>query len=78
MPVKTITIDMEAYGLLAAEKRRNESFSRVIKRKFRRAGPAKALLDRLDDVCLSAGTLKSLDKILKARNKSRAKSPVPQ
>jgi predicted CopG family antitoxin len=75
MPVKTITIDMEAYDLLASEKRGTESFSRVIKRKFRRASTAKVLFDRLDEVCLSAGTLKNLEKILKARDKSPAVSP---
>jgi predicted CopG family antitoxin len=76
MPVKTITIDMEAYDLLAAEKRNNESFSRVIKRKFRRASTAKVLSERLDEVCLSESTLKNLDKILKARDKSPAESPA--
>ncbi len=75
MPVKTITIDMEAYDLLAGEKRGDESFSRVIKRKFRRADTARVLLERLDEICLSEGTLKNLDKIVKARNKSLAKSP---
>jgi predicted CopG family antitoxin len=76
MAVKTITIDMEAYDLLASEKRAHESFSRVIKRKFRRASTAKALCERLDAVCLSESTLKSLDRILKAREKSPAESPL--
>lgn len=75
MPVKTITINLEAYDLLAGEKRGDESFSRVIKRKFRRADTARVLLERLDEICLSEGTLKNLDKIVKARNKSLAKSP---
>jgi len=76
MPVKTITIDMEAYDLLAAEKCGGESFSRIIKRKFRRASTAKVLLERLDQVCLSESTLKSLVKIRRARAKSPAKSPA--
>jgi len=76
MPVKTITIDMEAYDLLAAEKRGGESFSRTIKRKFHSASTAKVLLERLDEVCLSEGTLKNLDRIKRARAKSPAKSPV--
>ena len=74
VPVKTITIDMEAYDLLAGEKRRSESFSRVIKRKFRKANTARVLLERLDEVCLSDSTLKSLDKIVRARADSMAES----
>jgi predicted CopG family antitoxin len=76
MPVKTITIDMEAYDLLAAEKRGGESFSRTIKRRFRRASTARVLLDRLDEVCLSENTLKHLDKIKRGRAKFPAKSPL--
>ena len=75
MPVKTITIDMEAYDLLAGEKRGSESFSRVIKRKFRSASTARVLLERLDEVCLSDGTLKNLDRIVRARADSLAESP---
>ena len=75
MPVKTITIDMEAYDLLPGEKRGKESFSRVIKRKFRSASTARVLLERLDEVCLSEGALKSLDKIVRARADSLAQSP---
>jgi predicted CopG family antitoxin len=76
MAVKTITIDMEAYDLLAAEKRSDESFSRVIKRKFRCASTANVLFERLDAVCLSDSTLKALDEILKERGKSSAESPT--
>jgi len=75
MPVKTITIDMEAYDLLAGQKRRDESFSRVIKRKFRSANTARVLLERLDEVCLSDRTLKCLDEIVRARVDSMAESP---
>jgi predicted CopG family antitoxin len=55
MAVKTITIDMDAYDLLAGEKRGDESFSRGIKRKFRKANTARVLLERLACfVCLRA------------------------
>jgi predicted CopG family antitoxin len=76
MAVKTITIDMDAYDLLAGEKRGDESFSRVIKRKFRKANTARVLLERLDEFCLSESALKSLEKIRQARAKSPAESPV--
>lgn len=75
MAVKTITIDMEAYELLSREKRGGESFSRVIKRKFRRANAARVLLERLDDVCLSESTLRSLETVVKHREESPADSP---
>ena len=68
---------MEAYDMLAAEKHCGESFNRVIKRKFRRASTASALLERLDDLCLSESTLENLDKIKRARAQSPTKSPIP-
>ncbi len=49
MAVKTITIDMEAYELLAAARRSNESFSTVIKNVLVPAShTASALLQYLD------------------------------
>ena len=62
MAVKTITIDMEAYDLLASRKRPGESFSKVIKRTLR-AGTCTALefLDRLDAVLLDDATLDGIE-----------------
>ena len=67
MAVKTITIDMEAYDLLASQKRGNESFSRVIKRRLRPENTASALLRRLDDVLLDEDTLDRLEDLVAAR-----------
>ena len=75
MAVKTITIDMAAYGILAAEKRADESFSRVIKRRLGNAHSAANLLAHLDAGCLSENGLRSVERLMKARAKSPACSP---
>lgn len=75
MAVKTITIDMEAYGLLAAQKRGNESFSRVIKRRLRPERTAAALLARLPELALEEATLDAIDRLVAARRESPACSP---
>lgn len=77
MPVKTITIDMEAYGLLAANKREKESFSKVIRRHFgASSSTAKRLLDNLGEVCLSDDALDAAEELVKARENSMPDSPV--
>jgi predicted CopG family antitoxin len=75
MAVKTITIDLEAYERLAAEKRGNESFSRVIKRRCRRATTASNLLAHLDEVCLSAAALRGVERVVGARDDSPSDPP---
>jgi predicted CopG family antitoxin len=76
MSVKTITIDMDAYDILASAKQGSESFSRVIKRRFSRATTGRNLLLHLGEVCLSPSGLKGVETVLKARDKSPAKSPT--
>ena len=76
MAVKTITIDLEAYERLAAEKRGNESFSRVIKRRCKRATTAANLLGHLDEICLSATALRGLETVVRSREASPADSPA--
>lgn len=76
MAVKTITIDMDAYGILASAKQGSESFSRVIKRRFSKTTTGRTLLSHLNEVCLSPSALKGVETVLKARGKSIAKSPT--
>ena len=67
MAVKTITIDIEAYEILAAEKRGNESFSQVIKRKLKEKSTASNLLRNLPKCALSEDTLSNIDRIIEDR-----------
>lgn len=74
MAVKTITIDLEAYELLAAAKRGNESFSRVIKRVLGPSSTARRLLEGLPDAMLESGTLDRVERLVGARAASLAAS----
>jgi predicted CopG family antitoxin len=76
MVAKTITIDLEAYERLAAEKERHESFSRPIKRRYRRATTAANLLAHLDEICLSSVTLRRIEAVVRSRDASPADSPI--
>lgn len=76
MAVKTITIDTEAYDLLAAQKVDNESFSRVIKRRLGHAHTARSLLSQIQDITLAGQTLDTVEHIIVARKASPASSPA--
>ncbi len=76
MAVKSITIDMDAYSLLASAKQDSESFSKVIKRRFSKTTTGRTLLNHLNEVCLSPSGIKGVETVLKARGKSLANSPV--
>ena len=67
--VKTITIDMEAYDILAHQKRQGESFSQVIKRRLRPARTAARLLTHLSEITLAEDTLDHTDKLISERQK---------
>jgi predicted CopG family antitoxin len=76
MAVKTITIDMEAYDLLAADKREGESFSKVIKRNFKSEdSTARALLERVRRCTVSSETLDRIEEVYQSRAEYLAESP---
>ena len=77
MEVKTITIDIEAYNLLASEKNGNESFIVVIKRQLLSpVHTADNLLRNLDRIMLSDSTIEKTKEIIKTREESMVNSPV--
>ena len=77
MAVKTITIDMMAYRLLAGQKQGDESFSRVIKRRLPPSRTAADLLAGLGRIALDPQTLDRMDDVVKRRRLSPASSPTP-
>jgi len=76
MAVKTITIDLEAYKLLAREKRKGESFSMVIKRRLSPERTARSLREKLPNLALAEDTLDALEDIVRRRSESLADLPV--
>ncbi len=77
MAVKTITIDMEAYGLLSRHKREGQSFSDVIKAHF--AGPMtvgqfRERMRTKPKTPLSREFLDTMERIIRDRKKSRARA----
>jgi predicted CopG family antitoxin len=75
MAVKTITIDLDAYDLLSREKQKDESFSRVIKRRLGRGRTAADLLAGLKGFSLSNSALRGIETVLSRRADSMADSP---
>ena len=68
MAVKTITIDMESYSLLASRKRSGESFSKVIKRTLGEEGKTgKNLLLHLNKISLSDEYLSQVEDMVAER-----------
>lgn len=75
MAVKTITIDLKAYELLASRKRAGQSFSSVIKESLGGKTTAKDLLQVLSSLKFQDGTLDQIDGQVTRRKKSPAKAP---
>ena len=74
MAVKTITIDMAAYGILARRKTRGQSFSEVIKEHFGRQPTVAGFRAVLGRARLSEDTLAKVDAQIAARSASPARA----
>ena len=74
MPVKTITIDMEAYDTLSRHKRAGQSFSQVIKAHFGPQPTAGRLLERIKTIRLWADAWDVMDAVVRDRKRRPAKA----
>jgi predicted CopG family antitoxin len=74
MAVKTITIDMDAYEILARLKKPGESFSQVIKRRFAEKKTGAELHAALAGLRLSEEALDAIEHQAKMRRRSRARA----
>ena len=75
MAVKTITIDVEAYALLARYKREGQSFSQVIKEHFAGNKTGRDLKAALEEARVSEATLDAIEAQVQARAAHPAKAP---
>ena len=73
MPVKTITIDLEAYEILSRHKRAGQSFSQVIKERLGPRTTGRDLLDAVRRLRLAEETLDAIDAEVRARRRSPAR-----
>lgn len=73
MAVKTITIDLEAYEILASHKKPGQSFSKVIKEHFDRKKTGRDLRAVLERWSLSAEALNQIEGRIRARRSSVAR-----
>ena len=74
MAVKTITIDLEAYGLLARRKREGQSFSDVIKEHFGGQPTTVEFLARLRRARITEDGLESMERLVSARRDHPARA----
>ena len=73
MPVKTITIDLEAYEILSRHKRAGQSFSEVIKERLGRRTTGRDLLGAVEHLRLAGETLDAIAAQVRARRRSPAR-----
>jgi predicted CopG family antitoxin len=74
MAVKTITIDIEAYGVLARHKRVGQSFSQVIKEHFGPQPTAGRFLARLRTIRVDPQALQAMERLVAARRREPARA----
>jgi predicted CopG family antitoxin len=74
MAVKTITIDIDAYELLARHKRPGQSLSTVIKQYFGPRKTAATLLSALPGLTLEEETLRQIEAQVKERRRHPARA----
>ena len=75
MAVKTITIDIEAYEMLARCKKPGQSFSQVIKERVGTQKTGQDLWNALASAAPSEATLDLIDAQVKTRRRNRAWAP---
>jgi predicted CopG family antitoxin len=75
MAVKTITIDLEAYEMLARNKKPGESFSRLIKARFGPRRTGQDLRAAIRALQVSAKTLDAIDRQIRRRRSEPARAP---
>jgi predicted CopG family antitoxin len=74
MAVKTITIDLEAYALLARRKQDGQSFSQVIKAHFGRPPTAADFREMLRSVRTHQDALDAMDAQVRGRRANPARA----
>ena len=75
MATKTVTLDVEAYELLAREKKPGQSFSDVVKKRFGGRLTAGTLRRNLEPMQEFPRTLDIVDRIVADRKQSPARQP---
>ncbi len=73
MAVKTITIDLEAYQILARRKRPGQSFSQVIKQELGASRKASDLRAVVTGLRISPDALDSIERQVRRRRSYRAR-----
>jgi len=75
MAVKTITIDLEAYEILARHKRTGQSFSQVIKQRLGGRMTGRDLAQAVARTRISEQTLDAIEARVRSRRSSPARAP---